>query len=72
MLVLTRRLGESIVINNTVQLTVLEANGKRVRLGITAPSDVLVDRLEIYTRRQQSGRNGRPVCRVPSGSRPRS
>jgi carbon storage regulator len=54
MLVLTRRVGESIVINYRVRLTVLEANGKRVRLGIAAPSNVLVDRLEIYARRQQS------------------
>jgi carbon storage regulator len=53
MLVLTRRIGETIVIDNAVRVTVLEVKGERVRLGIAAPSDVLVDRQEIHERRKQ-------------------
>jgi len=53
MLVLTRRPGETIVIDNAVRVTVLEVKGERVRLGIAAPPDVLVDRQEIHERRQQ-------------------
>ena len=53
MLVLTRRIGETIVIDNSVRVTVLEVKGERVRLGIAAPPDVLVDRQEIHERRRQ-------------------
>jgi carbon storage regulator len=51
MLVLTRRLGETIVIDNAVRVTVLEVKGDRVRLGIAAPPDVVVDRQEVHERR---------------------
>lgn len=53
MLVLTRRVGESIVIDGNIRLTVVEAKGGRIRLGIDAPPNVPVDRLEIHQRRQQ-------------------
>ena len=51
MLVLTRRLGETIVIDNMVHVTVLEVKGNRVRLGIVAPPAVIVDRQEVHKRR---------------------
>jgi carbon storage regulator len=51
MLVLTRRRGETIVIDNMVHVTVLEVNGERVRLGVAAPRDVAVDRQEVHERR---------------------
>jgi carbon storage regulator len=51
MLVLTRRIGETIVIDNAVRVTVLEMKGDRVRLGVAAPPDVLVDRQEVHERR---------------------
>jgi len=48
MLVLTRKLNESIVINDDVSVLVVEIRGDRVRLGIDAPRDVIVHRKEIY------------------------
>jgi len=47
MLVLTRRIGEEIVIAGDIRLTVVAVNGQRVRLGITAPSSVSVARMEL-------------------------
>lgn len=47
MLVLTRKLGEAIQIADDVTIEVLEVRGGRVRLGITAPSDVRVHRAEL-------------------------
>jgi carbon storage regulator len=51
MLVLTRRVGEVIVIDGGIRVTVVDISGDRVRLGITAPPEIRVDRLEIYERR---------------------
>jgi carbon storage regulator len=51
MLVITRRIGESIVIDGNIQVTVLAQQGGRIRLGITAPDFVRVDREEIHERR---------------------
>jgi carbon storage regulator len=53
MLILTRRVGESVVIGDDVQVTVLGVKGNQVRLGVTAPRDVSVHRLEIYERIQK-------------------
>jgi carbon storage regulator len=50
MLVLSRRLGESIVIDGNVTVTVVAFRGEKVRLGITAPDDVQVDRSEVHER----------------------
>lgn len=50
MLVLTRKAGESIVIGNDVRVTVLEMQGRQIRLGIEAPADVSVHRGEVYER----------------------
>lgn len=47
MLVLTRRVGEVIKIGDDIEVAVLDARGKQVRLGITAPKDVKVLRQEI-------------------------
>jgi carbon storage regulator len=47
MLVLTRGIGEEIVIANDIQVTVLAVNGRRVRLGITAPRSIPVARREL-------------------------
>lgn len=54
MLVLTRRLGEEIVIDGDIRLTVLESHGSAVRLGITAPESVRVLRQEILDRQAKS------------------
>ena len=50
MLVLTRKIGESLAINDNIRITVLEVKGKTVRLGIEAPSDVKVYRQEILVK----------------------
>lgn len=47
MLVLTRKTGESLAINDNIRVTVLEVKGKTVRLGIEAPNDVKVYRQEV-------------------------
>ncbi len=48
MLVLTRRAGESVMIGDEVIITVLEARGDVIRLGIQAPRDIQVHREEVY------------------------
>ncbi len=52
MLILTRRIGESVVIGDDIKLTVLGVKGSQVRLGIDAPKTVSVHREEIYERIQ--------------------
>jgi carbon storage regulator len=53
MLVLTRKFGETIVIDHDIRVTVLEVKGDRVRLGIAAPPQVVVDRQEVHERRMR-------------------
>ena len=48
MLVLTRRIGETVMIGDDVTVTVLGVNGQQVRLGVNAPREVEVHREEIY------------------------
>jgi len=50
MLVLTRRLGETIVIGDDVVIKIVDIHGKQIRIGIEAPSEVSVYRGEIYER----------------------
>ena len=50
MLLLTRRPGEKLIINDNVTVTVLSIKGNQVRIGIEAPRDVKVHREEIYER----------------------
>jgi len=55
-LILTRRIGESLNIGNDITVTVLGVKGNQVRLGIQAPKDVAVHREEIFERiRQEHG-----------------
>jgi len=54
MLILTRRTGEDIVIGNDIRITVTRLRGDKVRLGITAPASVRIDRAEVHDRRQVS------------------
>ncbi len=50
MLILTRRVGEKIIIGENVTVTMLEVKGTQIRIGIEAPRDVQVHREEIYQR----------------------
>ena len=55
MLVLTRRVGEEIVIDGDIRITITAVRGDRVRIGITAPEFVRVDRQEIHQLRSAAG-----------------
>ena len=48
MLILTRKLGESITVGDDIKITLLEAKGKQVKLGIEAPPQIAVHREEVY------------------------
>ena len=56
MLALTRKNGESIIINNDVEITVLDIKGDQVKIGITAPKSVPVYRKEVYLQIQESNK----------------
>ena len=56
MLYLTRKVGESVIINDNVEVTVIEVRGKSIKLGFTFPPEVSVLRREIYERIQAENR----------------
>ncbi|MEN8214570.1 MAG: carbon storage regulator CsrA [Pseudomonadota bacterium] len=58
MLILTRRVGETLMIGDDVSVTVLGVKGNQVRIGIDAPRDVAVHREEIYDRIQREQEGG--------------
>lgn len=60
MLVLSRKVGDELIIGNTTRVVVLKVAGRRVKLGITAPEDVPVCRKEVYRRNP-------PIVSAPSG-----
>lgn len=53
MLILTRRVGEAVVIGDDVTITVLAVRGSQVRIGVSAPKELTVHREEIYERIQR-------------------
>jgi carbon storage regulator len=67
MLVLSRKLGERIVIGLNIKLTVVDIRGNKVRLAIDAPRDVSIHRQEIYQRIQDESRHGISIAVNESG-----
>jgi carbon storage regulator len=68
MLILTRRVGETVMIGNEVTVTVLGVKGNQVRIGVNAPKDVAVHREEIYERIKREedlgSRSGAPMAKI--------
>jgi carbon storage regulator len=54
MLILTRRIGETLMVGDDVTVTVMDVKGSQVKLGISAPKDVAVHRKEVYQRVQKA------------------
>lgn len=53
MLALTRKKGESLVVNNNIEITVLEIRGDQIKIGIQAPKEVPIYRKEVYLQIQK-------------------
>ena len=68
MLVLTRRLNESITLGDDIVLTVIEVRGDQVRLGINAPRDMTVHRMEVWLQVQDEKRAAAEADNSPTSS----
>ena len=70
MLVLTRKVNQSIIIGDEIEVIVLEVRGEQIRLGIKAPRSVIVHRKEIYEQIQEENRAASKVDPgdVPDGA----
>lgn len=66
MLVLTRKVGQEIVIGDNIRITVLRIDNRAVKLGIVAPDNVDVDRLEVRQSREQERRFTPPPQAIPA------
>lgn len=56
MLALTRKKGESIVIGNNIEITILEIRGDQIKVGISAPKEVSIYRKEVYLQIQEENK----------------
>ncbi len=65
MLILTRRIGETLKIGDNVDVTILGVKGNQVRIGINAPKNVAVHREEIYTRIKEERGQQQPPLGLP-------
>ena len=78
MLILTRRVGETLMIGDDVTITVLSAKGSNIRIGINAPKEVAVHREEIYQKianqqreEKQDTQDKKPACLLYTSPSPR-
>ena len=56
MLALTRKKGESLVLNNNIEITILEIRGDQIKIGISAPKDVPIYRKEVFLQIQEENK----------------
>ena len=70
MLILTRKLGESITIGDDIKITFLETKGKQVRIGIEAPPHIVVHREEIYNLIREQNIQAAKVASIEKGTLP--
>ena len=61
MLAVTRKKGESIVINNNIEISVLEIRGDQIKIGVSAPKDVPIYRKEVYLQIQEETKESMKV-----------
>jgi carbon storage regulator len=69
MLILSRRIGETLMIGTDVTVTVLGVKGNQVRIGINAPKEIAVHRAEIYQRVKVEGQKKRQEGGQPQGAK---
>jgi carbon storage regulator len=68
LLILTRKVGESVAIGDDIQISVVEIKGTQVKLGIRAPRDITVHREEIYLKIQDENKRAAQVSAEALGS----
>ncbi|MDP5275886.1 carbon storage regulator CsrA [Chengkuizengella axinellae] len=66
MLVLTRKTGQSIMIGDEIELTIIEAEGETVKVGISAPKEIQVYRMELYESIKQSNQEAASITIDPT------
>ena len=64
MLALSRKKNEAIVINNNIEITVLDIRGDQIKLGITAPKEILIYRKEVYMQIQNENKEATAVTEI--------
>ena len=64
MLVLSRKKGESIIINDNIEITISDIQGDQVRIGISAPKNIAIHRKEIFVEIQQENKKAATVGNV--------
>jgi carbon storage regulator len=67
MLVLTRKIGESIKINDDVKITVIEIKGKNIRIGIEAPKETKIYREEVFLRIKEENQSAAAAIQLDLG-----
>lgn len=70
MLVLTRRVNEEIIIDGNIRITITAIAKDKVRIGVSAPDNVRVDRAEVHARRSEFAEEATPVIELPAVTAP--